>query len=267
MLAALSACSSDAGATVTVTEQVSATSDAGSPTAQPEVTISTDAPDPEPAAGDTSAGGESSTDAQAGETSAANSPTRAAASSQATTKSRGDSTDKSTGKSSTKSGVNPDPGWTNPTTNDPDVSRDVPGPDGGRKCATNADYYDEAPTGLRPDVIAAWHHFEKVANAQGIIVCLNDGKRSSSQQQAQYDEYVREYGKDVADQLVLTPAKSSHVTGVAIDVQPAAAYQFLQSTKGSLGFCRRYDNEAWHFEYDAKYFTQGCPARLPKPER
>ncbi|NNG34182.1 D-alanyl-D-alanine carboxypeptidase family protein [Nakamurella aerolata] len=154
-----------------------------------------------------------------------------------------------------------------PTSNEPDVPREDPGPEGGRVCATNDTYVDEEPTGLRPDVIKAWRNVEKHANADGVIVCLNDGKRSTAQQQAQYDEYVRDYGKKSADQLVLRPEKSAHVTGVAIDIQPAAAYRWLQKTDGAYGFCRRYDNEPWHFEYDAGYFTDGCPARLPKPER
>lgn len=154
-----------------------------------------------------------------------------------------------------------------PTANAPDASPDTPGPEGGRDCATDAQYVDEDPTGLRSDVIAGWRAIEKSANADGVIVCLNDGKRSRAQQQAQYDQYEQQYGKEVADQLVLPPAKSAHVIGNAIDVQPQAAYQWLQATKGDLGFCRIYDNEPWHFEYDVTYFEQGCPARLPKPQR
>lgn len=126
---------------------------------------------------------------------------------------------------------------------------------------------DEDPTGLRSDVAVGWRSIEKEANADGVIVCLNDGKRSVAQQQGQYDLYVKEYGKQVADQLVLPPSKSAHVLGIAIDVQPQQAYQWLQNTRGRLGFCRVYDNEPWHFEYDVKYFAEGCPARLPKPAR
>lgn len=133
-------------------------------------------------------------------------------------------------------------------------------------CVTNDTYFDEDPDGLRPDVIKAWRNVEKHANADGLIVCLNDGKRSTAQQQAQYDQYVREYGKKSADQLVLRPEKSAHVTGIAIDLQPADAYRWLGKTDGAYGFCRRYDNEPWHFEYDVSYFEKGCPARLPKPE-
>jgi len=152
-----------------------------------------------------------------------------------------------------------------PTANAAPVSPETPGPETGPKCAANAAYVDEQPTGLRSDVIRAWRNVEKYANADGIIVCLNDGKRSGAQQQAQYDQYLKQYGKQAADQLVLTPDKSSHVTGIAIDVQPAAAFRWLQATKGALGLCRTFDNEGWHFEYDVSYF-KGCPPRKPRPE-
>jgi len=144
---------------------------------------------------------------------------------------------------------------------------DTPGPETGPTCPADSKYVDEKPTGLRSDVIAAWHRAVSRAAAKGITLCLNDGKRSRAQQQAQYDEYLDEYGKQVADQLVLQPNKSAHVVGIAIDVQPADAYRWLQSTDGSLGFCRIYDNEAWHFEFNPDYRSTGCPARLPEPER
>ena len=144
---------------------------------------------------------------------------------------------------------------------------DAPGPETGPTCPADSKYVDEKPTGLRSDVITAWHRAVSRAAAQGITLCLNDGKRSRAQQQAQYDEYLDDYGKQVADQLVLQPNKSAHVVGIAIDVQPAEAYRWLQSTDGSLGFCRIYDNEAWHFEFNPVYRSTGCPARLPEPER
>jgi D-alanyl-D-alanine carboxypeptidase len=152
-----------------------------------------------------------------------------------------------------------------PTANAAPVSPETPGPQTGPKCATNAAYVDEQPTGLRSDVIRAWRNVEKYANADDIIVCLNDGKRSRAQQQAQYDQYLKQYGKQAADQLVLKPDKSAHVTGIAIDVQPAAAFHWLQATRGALGLCRTFDNEGWHFEYDVSYF-KGCPPRKPRPE-
>ena len=145
------------------------------------------------------------------------------------------------------------------------VDLDAPGDDSGTVCAVDPRYTDETTGGLRTDVAAAWTAARALAAVDGIEMCLADGKRSRSQQQATYDDYVQKYGAGMAAQYVLPPEKSAHVRGLAIDVQPYAAYTWLEATNGRLGFCRIYDNEAWHFEYDAGYATAGCPARLAHP--
>ncbi len=149
----------------------------------------------------------------------------------------------------------------------PPPNPEVAGDDSGAPCASDPNYVDEDPTGLDANVVTAWRAVETAANAQGLLVCLNDGKRSAAQQQATYDDYVAQYGQAMADQYVLTPEKSAHVTGYAIDVQPAAAFNWLEKTNGTFGFCRTYDNEAWHFEFDRNYAGAGCPARAPAPVR
>ena len=118
---------------------------------------------------------------------------------------------------------------------------------------------------MRADAAAAWVAADAAAAAQGVSMCLADGKRSRTQQQETYDDYVTQYGQAMADQYVLPPEKSAHVKGLAVDVQPYAAYTWLEGTAGSLGWCRIYDNEAWHFEYDLEFVTAGCPTRLPHP--
>ncbi len=142
---------------------------------------------------------------------------------------------------------------------------DVPGPDHGPACPVAKQYSNEAPTGLRQDVIAGWKNVVKVAAAKGITMCLNDGKRSAAQQKALFNAYVKQFGAAMAKFYVLPPDKSAHVAGYAVDVQPAHAYLWLQGTKGRYGFCRIYSNEAWHFEYAAAYKTQGCPALSAEP--
>lgn len=144
---------------------------------------------------------------------------------------------------------------------------DAPGPDSGPACSANTAYFDEAPTGLRADVISGWQQAAKAAATDGVTLCLNDGKRSRAQQQAQFDDYAELYGEQVAAQLVLPPDKSAHVVGIAIDVQPATGYRWLQATGGALGFCRMYDNEPWHFEFNPAYRQTGCPDRLAEPPR
>jgi len=54
-----------------------------------------------------------------------------------------------------------------------------------------------------------------------------------------------------------------HVKGIAVDVQPLASASWVEEHGESLGWCRRYDNEPWHFEYDPEYTTAGCPELLP----
>ena len=142
---------------------------------------------------------------------------------------------------------------------------DLPGDEGGPRCKNNEQYADEQPTGMRADAAAAWMAVDAVGTATGVQMCLADGKRSRTQQQQTYDDYVKQYGPAMAAQYVLPPAKSAHVQGMAVDVQPYAAYTWLEGTAGKLGWCRMYDNEAWHFEFDAQFVTGGCPARLPHP--
>lgn len=144
---------------------------------------------------------------------------------------------------------------------------DIPGPATGPACPGSPDYVNEATDGLDAAVADAWQDVVTIAADQGVTICLNDGKRSRTQQQEIYDDYLRQYGAQTADELVLPPDKSSHVTGFAVDVQPAAAATWLEDTAGVLGFCRTYDNEAWHFEYRSAYQVAGCPKRLPEPVR
>ena len=142
---------------------------------------------------------------------------------------------------------------------------DAPGDDNGAPCATDPQYRDEQPIGLQPDVTTAWQTAVSQAAAAGVTLCLNDGKRSRGQQQATYDQYVTQFGKAMADEYVLSPEKSAHVLGLAIDVQPLAGHNWLEGTAGAFGFCRTYDNEAWHFEYDAAFVSGGCPTRTAHP--
>ena len=46
-------------------------------------------------------------------------------------------------------------------------------------------------------------------------------------------------------------------------MQPVASAGWVERNGRALGWCRRYENEHWHFEYDPAYATAGCPAMLP----
>ncbi|GAA2000692.1 D-alanyl-D-alanine carboxypeptidase family protein [Nakamurella flavida] len=141
----------------------------------------------------------------------------------------------------------------------------VAGPEGGARCSAATEYADESGEGLDPAVAAAWDAARRAATDAGVHLCLADGKRSWDQQVAIAQDYVDKYGAETAKKYALPPESSEHVRGLAVDVQPASAYTWLEARKGSDGFCRTYDNEPWHFEWSAAHITEGCPATVAHP--
>lgn len=141
---------------------------------------------------------------------------------------------------------------------------DQDGPTTGKPCPVDQQYVDKEPTGLRPEAATAWEQTRAEAAKQSVTLCLFDGKRSARQQQAEFDAAVRRYGSvEEGGKWALPPEKSMHVKGLAVDVQPRESAAWLERSAGSYGWCRRYDNEYWHFEYDANYAKSGCPPMAP----
>ncbi len=144
------------------------------------------------------------------------------------------------------------------------VVEDVPGPDSGEVCRLDQRYVDEEPDGLRDDVHAAWQRLTAEADKDDVHLCVQDGKRSRAQQQREFDEAVEKFGtRELAARYVLPPDKSMHVKGKAVDVQRLSSAGWVEEHGGALGWCRRYENEPWHFEYDPGYASGGCPALEP----
>ncbi|WP_229813037.1 D-alanyl-D-alanine carboxypeptidase family protein [Lentzea flava] len=141
------------------------------------------------------------------------------------------------------------------------ILEEVPGPPDGPKCAIDARYLDESPEGLRPEVLQAWKSLRAKASEQGVQLCLNDGKRSRQQQQQEFDDAVQKFGTaELASRYVLNPPdRSMHVRGFAVDIQPIESAKWVEKNGSTLGWCRRYENEQWHFEYNTAYSTGGCP--------
>lgn len=141
---------------------------------------------------------------------------------------------------------------------------EMPGAETGPECPLDARYVDEPPERLPPDPLAAWQRLRAAAGEDGVLLCLNDGKRSREQQARQFADAVEQFGgAELASRYVLQPDESMHVKGSAVDVQPLASAAWVERNGGALGWCRRYENEPWHFEYDPGYVTSGCPALLP----
>ncbi|TDD31789.1 VanY-like protein [Nonomuraea terrae] len=89
---------------------------------------------------------------------------------------------------------------------------------------------------------ALWRH--------GQLIGLTSGYRDPAVQQRMFDEEVRRCGSAVlARMLVLPPAESCHVQGVALDVRPYEGARWLEEHGARYDLYRMYDNEWWHFEY------------------
>jgi zinc D-Ala-D-Ala carboxypeptidase len=89
---------------------------------------------------------------------------------------------------------------------------------------------------------AFWRH--------GQLIGLTSGYRDPLVQQRLFDEEVRRTGSPaLARMLVLPPAESNHVKGIALDVRPHEGARWLESHGGRYGLYRIHANEWWHFEY------------------
>ena len=121
-------------------------------------------------------------------------------------------------------------------------------------------------SGMTEGTQQAFLNAKKAAEADGLGFVLNSGYRSAAYQKRIFDCYVKQLGSaQAARTWALPPDESAHVKGYAMDIAPPSAAAWLESTAGKYGLCRRFADETWHFEYQARYKTQGCPALLPHP--
>ncbi|ACU71211.1 peptidase M15B and M15C DD-carboxypeptidase VanY/endolysin [Catenulispora acidiphila DSM 44928] len=121
-------------------------------------------------------------------------------------------------------------------------------------------------SGMTRSAQTAFLAAQKDAKTAGLTFLLNSGYRSATYQQRVFDCWVAQLGSpQAARQYALPPNESAHVQGYAMDIAPPSAASWLEATKGKYGLCRRYADETWHFEYQSRYKTQGCPSLLPHP--
>jgi len=89
---------------------------------------------------------------------------------------------------------------------------------------------------------ALWRH--------GQLIGLTSGYRDPLVQLRMFEEEVRRSGSPaLARMLVLPPAESNHVKGIALDVRPHEGARWLEEHGACHDLYRIYDNEWWHFEY------------------
>ncbi|WP_427885983.1 M15 family metallopeptidase [Kribbella sp. GL6] len=116
---------------------------------------------------------------------------------------------------------------------------------------------------LSPKLEARLKKAFAAAEAAGVPIRINSGKRSAAKQQRLLNEAIKKYGSyTAATRWVLPPKYSAHVLGKAVDIAPAAAMTWLDKNGWRYGICRRYDNEPWHFEAITTPGTK-CPPREP----
>jgi D-alanyl-D-alanine carboxypeptidase len=117
---------------------------------------------------------------------------------------------------------------------------------------------------------AAFEAMVADAATAGFQLQLNSGYRSFDEQQALYDQYVEDFGAEVAAERVAIPGTSEHQTGLAVDVGEVGLPddQVFGDTQSSVwvadnahrfGFILRYPpdkaaitgyaNEPWHLRY------------------
>jgi LAS superfamily LD-carboxypeptidase LdcB len=116
-------------------------------------------------------------------------------------------------------------------------------------------------TNMQAPAAAAFKRAFAAARVDGLTPEIRSAWRSAEWQQILFDRAVTKYGSRAeAAKWVLSPARSAHVKGYAIDVHPQAVASWLEEHGSAYGLCRTYDNEWWHFEYLA---SSTCPPRQP----
>jgi len=108
---------------------------------------------------------------------------------------------------------------------------------------------DPALEGLDPVLRERVAAAQEAAAAAGHPFHVTSGARTVEEQQRLFDEAVLEHGSvAAASRWVLPPEHSAHVGGLAVDIGPAGAREWLAQHGAEFGLCRVYANEPWHFE-------------------
>ncbi|MCW2924768.1 MAG: peptidase [Thermoleophilia bacterium] len=127
---------------------------------------------------------------------------------------------------------------------------------------------DETPgvARLEPWLLAAIRRAADDAAHDGVQFEVASGWRSPAYQQRLLDEAVAQYGSRAeAARWVAPPDRSAHVSGDAVDIEPAAATDWLSLHGSQYGLCQTYANERWHYEFRPRAVEDGCPEPYDDP--
>lgn len=123
-------------------------------------------------------------------------------------------------------------------------------------------------------IVPKLRSLQAAAAKDGINLMLSSAYRSTADQQAIYDSYLRSHGQAYVNDYVALPGTSEHQTGLAIDISSFSrdckiqaaqcsldfsAITWLRNNAADFGFIQRYPagkqsitgvaGEAWHYRY------------------
>lgn len=148
-------------------------------------------------------------------------------------------------------------------------------PDDLKKVKSTAEDREEKYQKLRGAAAKAFNKLTAAAEKKGYTIKLTSGFRPYAYQQALYEQYIEEDGKNKAEQYSAKPGYSEHQTGLAADVSsPSVNYRLVQAFGSTeegkwlaknahkYGFIIRYpengeditgyEYEPWHLRYVGK---------------
>ncbi len=113
---------------------------------------------------------------------------------------------------------------------------------------------------LDPALLGALRQAATNAADDGVEFVVDSGWRSPAYQEQLLHEAILKYGsEEEAARWVLTPDRSAHVSGDAVDIGPSAAAAWLSEHGAGYGLCQIYGNEPWHYERRPEAIAHGCP--------
>ena len=119
---------------------------------------------------------------------------------------------------------------------------------------------------LNADLLRALRNAAKKAAAEDIEIQVKSGWRSATYQNELLREAISQYGsEEEAARWVATADTSPHVSGDAVDVEPATAAAWLKKQGAQYGLCQIYRNEPWHYELRPAAIKGGCPRMYADP--
>jgi zinc D-Ala-D-Ala carboxypeptidase len=134
--------------------------------------------------------------------------------------------------------------------------------------STTTVFDDEVPgvAKLDPALLSALRRAATAAADDGVTFVVDSGWRSREYQEQLLQEAVSKYGSvEEAARWVATPNTSAHVSGDAVDLEPATAMAWLSKDGAAYGLCQIYRNEPWHYELRREAIEHGCPPMYADP--